>query len=157
MVTGQRGNSKLTMIARRTIHPGEELTITYVNYNMPRSDRRAMLRELYGFWCNCPRCIREEGKEGDDPEGMMQKSRENAQEMIEKMKLMPGFEQTRDGVASAGEVKPSSDEKDDLDGTEKKTDSQQQLISGWSPDSDDGGKTVKQSEEVHPSEKMEPR
>lgn len=47
------------MIARRTIHPGEELTLPYVNFHMNRGDRRRMLRELYGFWCNCPKCTRE--------------------------------------------------------------------------------------------------
>jgi hypothetical protein len=56
---GVRGTNKLTMIARRTIHPGEELTLPYVNFHMDREDRRKMLRELYGFWCDCPKCARE--------------------------------------------------------------------------------------------------
>lgn len=58
----QRGTSRLTFVARRTIHPGEELTLPYVNYNLPRSARREKLREVYGFWCHCTRCRREEGK-----------------------------------------------------------------------------------------------
>ena len=56
---GMRGTNKLTMIARRTIHPGEELTLPYVNFHLDREDRRMMLRELYGFWCSCPKCQRE--------------------------------------------------------------------------------------------------
>lgn len=49
------------MLARRVIHPGEELTISYVNIAMPRNERRRALREIYGFWCNCPRCEKEKG------------------------------------------------------------------------------------------------
>jgi hypothetical protein len=50
------------MVARRTINPGDELTLPYVNFNMERDDRRKMLRELYGFWCSCPKCQREKNK-----------------------------------------------------------------------------------------------
>ena len=59
----QRGTNKLTFLARRTIHPGEELTLPYVNPAMPKFHRRQILREQYGFWCNCPKCQREK----DDP------------------------------------------------------------------------------------------
>ena len=48
-----------------------------------------MLRELYGFWCNCPKCKRKEGQEGEDD--MMKRNKESAEEMIEKMKSMPMF------------------------------------------------------------------
>ena len=58
----QRGTSRLTFFARRTIHPGEEMTLPYVNYGLPRSVRRERLREGYGFWCHCQKCRREEGK-----------------------------------------------------------------------------------------------
>jgi hypothetical protein len=50
------------MIARRTINPGEELTLCYVDPRSSRSQRRQILRESYGFWCGCPKCVREEGK-----------------------------------------------------------------------------------------------
>jgi hypothetical protein len=62
-----RGTNRLTMIARRTIHPGEELTIAYVDYKSPRSRRREQLREVYGFWCHCVKCRRQEGKP-EEPE-----------------------------------------------------------------------------------------
>ena len=149
MISGQRGNSKLTMIARRTIHPGEELTITYVNYNMPRLDRRAMLRELYGFWCNCPRCVREEGKEGDDADGIMRRSKENAQEMIDKMKFMPGFEQTRDEGKAEAEAKGHQEEAEDgnvKEGKDGMTEPPQ--ISGWSPQTEGSERTDSTSEEA---------
>ena len=51
------------MIARRTIHPGEELCLPYVNFNLPRLERRKTLRELYGFWCACPKCQMEKPAE----------------------------------------------------------------------------------------------
>ncbi|KAK8844659.1 hypothetical protein IAR55_006506 [Kwoniella newhampshirensis] len=60
---GNRGTNKLTMIARRTIHPGDELLISYVNIAKSREDRRNDLREDYGFWCYCPRCVREKKEE----------------------------------------------------------------------------------------------
>jgi hypothetical protein len=64
----ERGTNRLTMIARRTIHPGEELTIPYVDPSLPRSKRRPHLREVYGFWCHCVRCRREDGKPEPEPQ-----------------------------------------------------------------------------------------
>ena len=64
----ERGTNRLTMIARKTIHPGEELTIPYVNFELPRSKRREHLREVYGFWCHCVRCRREDGKPEPEPQ-----------------------------------------------------------------------------------------
>ncbi|ORX41271.1 hypothetical protein BD324DRAFT_648148 [Kockovaella imperatae] len=95
--SGPRGTNKLTLLARRTINPGEELTIPYVNFNMPRGDRRQMLRESYGFWCDCPKCKREEGKEreGDD---LATSSKESTREMIDKMKSMQMFQGTGEKV-----------------------------------------------------------
>ncbi|WWD22794.1 hypothetical protein CI109_107288 [Kwoniella shandongensis] len=60
---GNRGTNKLTILARRTIHPGDELLISYVNFAKPREERRNDLREGYGFWCSCPRCVREKKEE----------------------------------------------------------------------------------------------
>ena len=56
------GTTKLTLIACRTIHPGDELTVPYIPCNATRSERRGMLWDLYGFWCNCAKCEREKGK-----------------------------------------------------------------------------------------------
>ncbi len=55
----QRGTHKLTLLARRTIPVGEELTISYVPLDMPRGERQKNLRFGYGFWCDCARCERE--------------------------------------------------------------------------------------------------
>ncbi|WVQ94251.1 hypothetical protein IAU59_001330 [Kwoniella sp. CBS 9459] len=64
MSASNRGTNKLTMLARKTIHPGDELVISYVNQNLSRDERRTALREGYGFWCACTRCAREK-KEAD--------------------------------------------------------------------------------------------
>lgn len=56
---GVRGTHKLTMLARNTITPGTELTISYVNLELPRDVRRQALRDGYGFWCECVRCEKE--------------------------------------------------------------------------------------------------
>lgn len=58
--SGKRGTNRLTMLARRDIEVGQELTIPYVNFDLPREQRRQDLREAYGFWCNCERCERGE-------------------------------------------------------------------------------------------------
>ncbi|GFZ44719.1 Vesicular-fusion protein SEC18 [Saitozyma sp. JCM 24511] len=57
--SGVRGTNRLTLLARRTIQPGEELCISYVNFALTRAERRQALREEYGFWCSCPKCLRE--------------------------------------------------------------------------------------------------
>ncbi|KAK7045435.1 hypothetical protein VNI00_007688 [Paramarasmius palmivorus] len=51
--------SRITVIARREIEPGEELFITYVNPNNGVIARRKELQE-WGFGqCNCERCVKE--------------------------------------------------------------------------------------------------
>ncbi|KAI8996255.1 SET domain-containing protein [Trametes punicea] len=52
--------SRITVLARRDIGPGEELTITYVNPELPLEQRRRQLME-WGFGkCMCERCVSEE-------------------------------------------------------------------------------------------------
>ncbi|TXT05059.1 hypothetical protein VHUM_03879 [Vanrija humicola] len=60
---GVRGTNKLTILARRTIHPGDECTISYVDLSLPWDVRRQALRDGYGFWCECVRCERERVEE----------------------------------------------------------------------------------------------
>lgn len=68
--------SRLMLIARQTIEPGEELCITYVDPS-PQGGVRRRWKELseWGFGqCNCTRCSeekdlpegKEEGREGKD-------------------------------------------------------------------------------------------
>ncbi|KAI0363233.1 SET domain-containing protein [Pilatotrama ljubarskyi] len=52
--------SRITVLARRDIAPGEELFITYVNPELPLEQRRRQLME-WGFGkCMCERCVQEE-------------------------------------------------------------------------------------------------
>ncbi|KAF8850985.1 SET domain-containing protein [Acephala macrosclerotiorum] len=46
--------------ASRTILPGEEITITYINILQPRSERRAVLKQTWQFDCQCSLCSRSE-------------------------------------------------------------------------------------------------
>jgi tetratricopeptide (TPR) repeat protein len=46
----------LALIAQSAVRGGDEITISYCDENLPRSKRRAHLREQYHFDCNCPRC-----------------------------------------------------------------------------------------------------
>ncbi|KAI0673183.1 SET domain-containing protein [Trametes maxima] len=54
--------SRITVLSRRDIAPGEELFITYVNPELPLEQRRRQLME-WGFGkCVCERCVREEAE-----------------------------------------------------------------------------------------------
>ena len=62
--------SRITVIARRDIAPGEELFITYVDPTSSVKKRRRALAE-WGFGlCNCDRCVEEAktAKDGDNEE-----------------------------------------------------------------------------------------
>ena len=48
--------SALTLRTLRDVQAGEPLTICYVQYNLPRDERRRRLLFQYGFWCECQRC-----------------------------------------------------------------------------------------------------
>lgn len=43
--------------AVRTINPGEELTITYINPSQTRFERQDKLHRHWGFRCTCPFCL----------------------------------------------------------------------------------------------------
>ncbi|KAL2289731.1 hypothetical protein FJTKL_01058 [Diaporthe vaccinii] len=45
-----------SLYATRTIHPGEELTITYINTVRPRHERIHALQHGWGFKCTCSHC-----------------------------------------------------------------------------------------------------
>jgi hypothetical protein len=51
--------TRLTIVAKTGIQPGEELTVCYVN---PEGDYRTRRREIrqWGFECRCGRCCEEE-------------------------------------------------------------------------------------------------
>lgn len=49
-------NSKLEMRAARAIDEGEELTIAYIDPNLPLRDRQNRLNFGYGFSCDCVLC-----------------------------------------------------------------------------------------------------
>nr|XP_018266259.1 uncharacterized protein I303_00234 [Kwoniella dejecticola CBS 10117]OBR88417.1 hypothetical protein I303_00234 [Kwoniella dejecticola CBS 10117] len=66
MTAQTRGTNRISMIVKKTIHPGDELTISYVDQRLSRDERRTKLREQYGFWCACQRCIKE--KKAEDAE-----------------------------------------------------------------------------------------
>ncbi|EAU81457.1 hypothetical protein CC1G_05287 [Coprinopsis cinerea okayama7 len=52
--------SRISVIARRAISPGDELTVTYVNPELPYKTRQEQL-QAWGFGsCRCERCVSEE-------------------------------------------------------------------------------------------------
>ncbi|XP_061363098.1 histone-lysine N-methyltransferase ATXR2 isoform X2 [Gastrolobium bilobum] len=52
-------DGQATIIALRSICKGEEITISYVDEDLPFEERQASLAD-YGFRCSCPKCIKEE-------------------------------------------------------------------------------------------------
>ncbi|KAJ8100310.1 hypothetical protein POJ06DRAFT_101439 [Lipomyces tetrasporus] len=57
-IVGRTAGVKVT--AKRQLYPGEELTTTYVDLKKDVMFRRQKLLEGWGFWCTCPRCMREQ-------------------------------------------------------------------------------------------------
>ncbi|GAB2285290.1 Histone-lysine N-methyltransferase atxr2 [Dionaea muscipula] len=54
-------DGQAAIIALKPIQVGEEVTISYIDEDLPYNERQALLAD-YGFICECPKCL-EEGKE----------------------------------------------------------------------------------------------
>ncbi|CAN1161187.1 Histone-lysine N-methyltransferase ATXR2 [Linum perenne] len=54
-----------TILTAKAISKGEEITISYVEEDLPFAERRDSLAD-YGFNCTCDRCLQEEEEEEDD-------------------------------------------------------------------------------------------
>lgn len=53
----QEGQVGLVVMLLRDVAPGEELTITYIDFQQHVHERRKVLREGYCFNCTCSKCI----------------------------------------------------------------------------------------------------
>jgi hypothetical protein len=58
--TGTPVPSRLTLLAKRPIYPGEELTVSYVSPLLGVTERRRELRQWGIEHCQCSRCMQEE-------------------------------------------------------------------------------------------------
>ncbi|KAJ9137786.1 hypothetical protein NKR19_g8079, partial [Coniochaeta hoffmannii] len=56
----------LEVFPYRTIQPGEEITVSYTPISMPRHERRAHLRQVWGFDCACALCRSTASRDDDD-------------------------------------------------------------------------------------------
>ena len=54
--------------ARRDIAVGEELSITYITMNQPKTARISELQDIYFFVCSCIRCVADLSKDGKTKE-----------------------------------------------------------------------------------------
>jgi len=54
---------KLTLHALYPVEAGEELNISYIEPELPIKERRARLKETYGFDCVCKRCTKDGSKD----------------------------------------------------------------------------------------------
>ncbi|KAF7142024.1 hypothetical protein RHSIM_Rhsim06G0158100 [Rhododendron simsii] len=52
-------DGQATIVALRSISKGEEVTISYIDEDLPFEERQAMLAD-YGFRCQCQKCLEEE-------------------------------------------------------------------------------------------------
>ena len=62
-------DSKVIVVVKRDVKPGEELTISYVDTELSQAQREEELREVYGFVCKCRRCTggKEKASVGKSP------------------------------------------------------------------------------------------
>ncbi|MQL84465.1 hypothetical protein Taro_016974 [Colocasia esculenta] len=51
-------DGQATIIALRPIRKGEEITISYIDEDLPYEERQSLLAD-YGFKCRCSRCLKE--------------------------------------------------------------------------------------------------
>jgi len=54
--------TRLRLVALRDLDPGEAVTLSYIDDELPVRVRRGQLREGYGFECGCGRCLEEAGE-----------------------------------------------------------------------------------------------
>lgn len=52
-------DSSAILVTERPLEAGEQLFISYVDDKLSRSQRRQLLRDGWGFECNCDRCSSE--------------------------------------------------------------------------------------------------
>ncbi|XP_071721972.1 histone-lysine N-methyltransferase ATXR2-like [Rutidosis leptorrhynchoides] len=52
-------DGRATILCLRPICKGEEITISYIDEDLPFDERQALLAD-YGFKCKCPKCVEEE-------------------------------------------------------------------------------------------------
>lgn len=50
----------IAIVSKIPIQHGTELTISYIDENLPKAERQAKLKEFYDFNCACPKCTSEE-------------------------------------------------------------------------------------------------
>ena len=54
--------STLRLVALRDLAPGEAVTLSYIDDELPVRVRRSQLLDGYGFECGCARCLGEEAE-----------------------------------------------------------------------------------------------
>jgi len=54
--SSSNNNHSVSLFALRSIKKNEELFISYIDENLPRSIRQKNLKELYHFECHCVKC-----------------------------------------------------------------------------------------------------
>ena len=52
-----RTTTKIEVIPLRQIKQGEEILVSYIDANLPYSNRQKELRDRYFFTCRCPKCL----------------------------------------------------------------------------------------------------
>ena len=49
-------DTKILVVAKRHVAPGEELSIAYVDTDLTTAERKEELKDTYGFECKCAKC-----------------------------------------------------------------------------------------------------
>ncbi|KNC87883.1 hypothetical protein SARC_00017 [Sphaeroforma arctica JP610] len=65
-VTAEFADSNLaSFVAKRKIYDGQEVCISYIDENLPRSERQFRLKDSYLFHCVCAKCIEPDSQKGN--------------------------------------------------------------------------------------------
>lgn len=59
MVVHCHADNTISVVSKVPVSHGTELTISYIDETLPRSERQAKLKEFYGFTCECSKCSSE--------------------------------------------------------------------------------------------------
>jgi len=91
--TGTPVPARLTILARRPIPPGEELTVSYVSPLLGVAERRRELRQWGIAHCQCPRCMEEETGEGkpDGKPALVEEHKRQLGDLEEELRKSFGF------------------------------------------------------------------
>ncbi|KAJ3221797.1 hypothetical protein HK099_003091 [Clydaea vesicula] len=82
----KKGNITLDIHSKTFVLQGEDLTISYIDVNLPVQARRQKLKQEYFFICNCDRCVRESANTKSKQKIQYQQQKQQSPNLSSKQK-----------------------------------------------------------------------